>query len=63
VFAPDCRGAPPAKRQKSTITVGDVTEKNINQVKVMNSVIFPVPYGAKFYQSVLQKPDLCQIGS
>jgi len=42
---------------------GDLTEKNLKQLKILNSVIFPVKYNDKFYTDLLipGKEDLTKL--
>ena len=46
-----------------SISFGDVTEKNLGQLKVLNSVVFPVKYNDKFYNDLLQHADYCKLGN
>ena len=39
--------------QESTIDLGDLTDKNVGQLKILNAAIFPVKYNDKFYQDLL----------
>lgn len=41
------------KVKQSRIDLGDITDKNIGQLKLLNKTVFPVTYGAPFYKSVL----------
>lgn len=50
------------KRKKCEISLGQLTDKNIKQLKVLNSVVFPVHYGDSFYDHLLRKPELSQLG-
>ena len=56
---------PSTKRRKITprIDLGEVTDKNIGQLKLLNSVIFPVQYRETFYKDVLAFPELTRLGS
>eukprot|EP00276_Gloeochaete_wittrockiana_P020386 CAMPEP_0184351578 /NCGR_PEP_ID=MMETSP1089-20130417/43725_1 /TAXON_ID=38269 ORGANISM="Gloeochaete wittrockiana, Strain SAG46.84" /NCGR_SAMPLE_ID=MMETSP1089 /ASSEMBLY_ACC=CAM_ASM_000445 /LENGTH=156 /DNA_ID=CAMNT_0026684983 /DNA_START=1 /DNA_END=468 /DNA_ORIENTATION=+ len=40
------------------ITLGTLTDKNINLLKRLNSAIFPVKYSNEFYQELLRDIDL-----
>ncbi len=42
--------------------LGDVTVHNINQLKRLNQVIFPVTYNDKFYKDVLEVGELAKLG-
>mmetsp|Transcript_19656 Transcript_19656/g.27100 ORF Transcript_19656/g.27100 Transcript_19656/m.27100 type:complete len:183 (+) Transcript_19656:36-584(+) len=54
---------PSTKRRKITprIDLGEVTDKNIGQLKLLNSVIFPVQYRETFYKDVLAFPELTRL--
>jgi hypothetical protein len=54
----------PQKRRKlsSRIDLGEITDKNIGQLKLLNAVIFPVQYREDFYKGVLASPDLTRLG-
>lgn len=51
------------KRKKCEISLGQLTDKNIKQLKVLNSVVFPVYYRDSFYEGLLRKPELSQLGT
>ena len=38
------------------IVLGDVTDKNIQQLRLLNAAILPVRYQEKFYESILKQP-------
>lgn len=44
------------------IELGDVTPHNINQLKRLNQVVFPVSYNDKFYKDVLEAGELAKLG-
>lgn len=54
------------EKQKDTteleVTYGEITEKNLGLLKVLNRSIFPVQYNDKFYTDLLASPDLCRLG-
>ena len=51
------------KVKQVRIDLGDVTDKNIGQLKVLNKTLFPVPYKEPFYKAVLEDPNyLTQLG-
>ena len=53
-------------RQVKTVRVdlGDITDKNVGQLKVLNRTLFPVQYQAKFYKSVVEDPNyVTQLGT
>ncbi|KAI8145606.1 acyl-CoA N-acyltransferase [Fennellomyces sp. T-0311] len=43
------------------ISLGDVTPNNVGQLRKLNQVIFPVNYGEKFYQDVLEVGELAKL--
>lgn len=43
-------------RAPLNIVFGDVTEKNVQQMRILNQAIFPVQYQEKFYESVIKAP-------
>ncbi|XP_039260202.1 N-alpha-acetyltransferase 50-like [Styela clava] len=43
------------------IELGDITQHNIKQLKLLNQVIFPVSYNDKFYKDVLDVGDLAKL--
>jgi hypothetical protein len=46
------------KQVKSArVDLGDITDKNVGQLRVLNRTLFPVPYQTKFYQSVVEDPN------
>jgi ribosomal protein S18 acetylase RimI-like enzyme len=49
------------KQKEVKVTFGTVTEKNLGQLKILNSVVFPVHYNDKFYANLLRSPELCQL--
>ncbi|XP_022661550.1 N-alpha-acetyltransferase 50-like [Varroa jacobsoni] len=52
----------PEKTEKlHRIELGAVTPHNYRQLKVLNSVVFPVIYNDKFYQNVLEVGDLARL--
>lgn len=51
-----------AKHKTAPITFGNLTPRNIKQLRVLNSTVLPVQYGNKFYDEVLQHCELTQWG-
>lgn len=45
------------------IALGDVTPNNVGQLRKLHSVLFPVFYGDKFYDEVLQSGELSKLGN
>lgn len=43
------------------IELGDITQHNIKQLKLLNQVILPVTYNDKFYKDVLDVGDLAKL--
>jgi len=43
--------------------LGDVTPHNIQQLKKLNQVVFPVSYNSKFYKDVLELGELAKLGT
>jgi hypothetical protein len=50
--------------QESSIDLGDLTDKNVGQLKILNAAIFPVKYNDKFYTDLLLpgREDLTKLG-
>lgn len=42
--------------------LGDLTPHNIKQLKLLNSVLFPVSYNENFYKEALKSGDLAKLG-
>jgi hypothetical protein len=40
-----------------------VNQHNINQLKKVNSVVFPVTYNEKFYKDVVAAGELAKLGA
>ena len=50
-------------RMKSVTTeLGELTQHNVKQLKVLNRDIFPVVYNEKFYKDLLEAGPLCKLG-
>uniref|UniRef100_A0A2R5LL25 N-terminal methionine N(alpha)-acetyltransferase NatE n=2 Tax=Ornithodoros turicata TaxID=34597 RepID=A0A2R5LL25_9ACAR len=49
------------KSRGCRIELGDVTPHNINQLKRLNQVVFPVSYNDKFYKDVLEAGELAKL--
>jgi hypothetical protein len=43
------------------ITFGAVTEKNVEQLKVLNRAIFPINYNERVYKDILAFTDVTQL--
>lgn len=44
------------------IELGDLTQHNLKQLKVLNRDVFPVAYNEKFYKDLLGAGELCKLG-
>lgn len=44
------------------ISFGEVTPKNLNLVKLLNTHIFPVTYNQQFYNNLLKTIQFCKLG-
>jgi hypothetical protein len=61
--APDASSATTTKNAKYFRTaLGDLTPNNINQLKRINTVLFPIRYDDKFYQDALLAEEYAKIG-
>ena len=52
----------PSIMTSERIDLGDVTCNNVGQLRKLNQVIFPVNYGDKFYQDVIEAGELAKLG-
>jgi len=43
--------------QQDGIDLGDLTEKNVAQLKLLNTNIFPVHYNEQFYAALFKQPE------
>ena len=50
------------KRHELPVVYGPVTEKNIEQLRKLNTSIFPVNYDDKFYKDVLDSGEYTKLG-
>eukprot|EP00116_Pleurobrachia_bachei_P018402 sb/3478664/ len=46
---------------KPRVELGDLTQHNLQQLKVLNQVVFPVSYNDKFYKDVLEVGELAKL--
>jgi hypothetical protein len=46
-----------------TTDLGELTQHNVKQLKVLNRDIFPVIYNEKFYKDLLEAGPLCKLGN
>ena len=53
----------PSIMTSERIALGDVTCNNVGQLRKLNQVIFPVNYGDKFYQDVIEAGELAKLGT
>jgi len=49
------------KVKRVTIELGDITQHNLKQLKVLNRDVFPVAYNEKFYKDLLGAGELCKL--
>jgi len=54
--------AGPRRRKPLKLDIGNVTEKNIGQLKKLNTATFPVHYKDQFYQDLLKFLDYSRLG-
>nr|CAG4643527.1 EOG090X0ED2 [Ilyocryptus agilis] len=47
--------------KRVTIELGDLTQHNLKQLKVLNRDVFPVAYNEKFYKDLLGAGELCKL--
>lgn len=45
------------------IDLGELTQHNLKQLKILHRDIFPVSYNEKFYKDLLDAGELCKLGS
>merc|ERR1719316_2610637 len=58
-------GVPPAetaKRKPMKVAIGNLTEKNVGQLKKLNIATFPVNYPEQFYQDLLKQLEYSRLG-
>ncbi|CAF3582325.1 unnamed protein product [Rotaria sp. Silwood1] len=48
--------------KRVSIELGDLTQHNLKQLKVLNRDVFPVAYNEKFYKDLLGAGELCKLG-
>ncbi|CAE8617638.1 unnamed protein product [Polarella glacialis] len=53
---------PPSKRQDLKLDIGNLTEKNMGQLKKLNLATFPVLYKEQFYLDLVKSFDYCRLG-
>merc|ERR1712135_6844 len=49
------------KMTRATIELGDITPHNLQQLKRLNQVVFPVSYNDKFYKDIVVGAVCCRI--
>jgi len=47
--------------KRVSIELGELTQHNLKQLKVLNRDIFPVSYNEKFYKDLLDAGELCKL--
>jgi hypothetical protein len=50
------------KMKSVNIELGELTQHNLKQLKVLHRDIFPVSYNEKFYKDLLNAEELCKLG-
>ena len=50
------------RKQVARTDLGILTVHNINQLKLLNSLLFPVEYRQPFYDDLMKKPELTKLG-
>jgi hypothetical protein len=63
----DTQGAAPNTNEKPkekdpALSFGEITEKNLGQLKTLNMTVLPVRYHDKFYSDLLKSSEYCQLG-
>jgi hypothetical protein len=48
--------------EKADVQFGDITEKNLGSLKILNAAIFPVKYNDKFYTDLLHSTQYSTLG-
>ena len=48
---------------ENDVQFGDLTEKNIGQLRKLNEYLYPIAYSDGFYRSVLTQGDWSQYGA
>jgi len=51
-----------AEGPRLPLSFGAVTEKNIEQLKMLNRAIFPINYPERMYKDILAYTDVTQVG-
>ena len=51
------------KMPRLGLVFAEVTEKNVEQLRLMNELIFPVRYNDQFYKDVYKNQKLAQFGA
>jgi hypothetical protein len=49
--------------KRVNIELGELTQHNLKQLKLLNRDIFPVSYNEKFYKDLLAAGELCKLGN
>ena len=50
--------------RKVEVDLGDITDKNIGQLRLLHRILFPVAYTKKFYRDVVNNLDyLTKLGT
>lgn len=57
-----CADRATGKRKPIKLDLGHVTDKNIGQLKKLNTATFPVHYKDSYYEALLKNLDYCRLG-
>jgi hypothetical protein len=49
--------------KRVNIELGELTQHNLKQLKILNRDVFPVTYNEKFYKDLLDAGELCKLGN
>jgi hypothetical protein len=47
--------------REQPVVFGELTEKNVGQLRLLNTVVFPVNYNDTFYRDLLNDPTLTRL--
>eukprot|EP00727_Mastigamoeba_balamuthi_P013108 m51a1_g842 hypothetical protein (177) ;mRNA; r:766983-767752 len=45
-------------RAEATVSLGELTPKNVGQLRVLNDHVFPVKYNDNFYNTIVEEPKI-----
>merc|ERR1712028_315134 len=61
-MGPEVAAASAKKRKNLKLDFGNLTEKNLGQLKKLNEATFPVTYKTQFYQDLFKSLDYTKLG-